>query len=211
MTVALFFAFVVAVIAASVIPGPAVFALVARTLSQGMRPGIIMALGLVSGDLVYFLVAVAGLSGLVVLIGEFLVLLKFAGAAYLIYLGWTFLSAKPSAHVFRNHDGHQVARAHESWLRIYLSGLLITLGNPKTMIFFFAVLPALLDLQQVVWQDAVVLGLTVFVISFAALLMYGGLADNVRNLFQSKGSVRRLNQGAGGVLIACGAALVLRD
>ncbi len=86
----------------------------------------------------------------------------------------------------------------------------MALGKPKTRVFFFAVLPALLDLQQVVWQDAVVLGLTVFVISFGALLIYGGLAHNFRSLFQSKRSIRRLNQGAGSILIACGAALALR-
>jgi len=211
MTITEFIAFALAVVVASASPGPAVFALLARTLGQGLRRGVIMSMGLVTGDLFYFVLVVAGLSGLAGLLGEFLLVLKFAGAAYLIFLGWTYLTATPSTQTFPNHTEGDDALRTEGWLRIYISGLLITLGNPKTMVFFLAVLPALLDLQKVGWTASLVLGSTLFVVSLGALLIYGALAHNARNLFQSKTSVRRLNQGAGSILIVCGATLALHD
>ena len=211
MTTTELITYTLAVTVASATPGPAVVALLARTLTQGLWSGVIMAIGLVTGDVFYFILAVTGLTGLIALLGEAVVVLKFAGAAYLVYLGWTFVTARPVSGVLPSNDGRRESRSNEGGFRIYLSGLLITLGNPKTMLFFLAILPNLLELEHLSGADLLVLGMVLIVISLGALLCYGAFASAARRAFRSSASIRYVNRAAGSVLIGCGVVLAARE
>ncbi len=168
---------------------------------------MIMAIGLVSGDMIYFVVVVTGLTEIITRFSGAILILKFIGVAYLIFLGWRLITSKTVAKPSLDEANLIQESTRESWVRIYFSGLLITLGSPQTMIFFLALLPELLDLEQIRWGSGTLLGAIVFFIAFGGLLLYAIFADAARKLFQNEMSLQRLNRISGVSLIACGLAI----
>jgi threonine/homoserine/homoserine lactone efflux protein len=127
--------FMTAAIVLLTIPGPAVLYIVARSIDQGRKAGLASCSGIATGGLVHVLAASAGLSALLVSSAVAYSVVKYAGAAYLIYLGIKKLREKPVTAERVNHAGPAPLR------RVYTQGVLIQILNPKTAIFFFAFLP----------------------------------------------------------------------
>jgi threonine/homoserine/homoserine lactone efflux protein len=113
------------------IPGPAVVYVVTRSLDQGRTAGMVSMLGIETGTFTYALAASAGLSGLIASSVTAFTIVKYAGAAYLIYLGVRKL-------IEREHPQETLPRARS---RLFLNGVLVQLLNPKIAIFFVAFLP----------------------------------------------------------------------
>jgi threonine/homoserine/homoserine lactone efflux protein len=126
--------FVTAAVVLLVIPGPAVLYIVARSVDQGRRAGLASASGIATGGLVHVLAATLGLSALLLSSAMAYSTVKYAGAAYLIYLG---------IKKFREHPGDDgVNRVQPASLRqVYAQGVLVQVLNPKSALFFFAFLP----------------------------------------------------------------------
>src|SRR5690606_12765098 len=134
-------AFTLAYAIAVIVPGPGVAAVVARALGGGFASGFYMVLGILAGDLAYLAFAVFGLAAIAAWFGPFFIVIRWAGAAYLLYIAWLFWTARPGAEQIG-------ARASESGFRTFLSGLALTLGNPKTIVFYLALLPTLVPLDR---------------------------------------------------------------
>ena len=118
-----------------VIPGPAVLYVVARSVDQGRKAGLASSSGITTGGLVHVLAATLGLSALLASSAIAYSFVKYAGAAYLIYLGIKKLRERPSAaDVLKQMEP-------SSLRRIYAQGVLVQILNPKVAIFFFAFLP----------------------------------------------------------------------
>jgi threonine/homoserine/homoserine lactone efflux protein len=131
-------AFLIAAFLLLVIPGPAVMYIVARGIHQGRLAGIVSALGVGAGSLVHVTAATVGLSALLVSSALAFSVVKYAGAAYLIYLGVRTLT-QPGAV-------HQAAALDPAPLgRIFSQGVLVNVLNPKTALFFLAFLPQFVD------------------------------------------------------------------
>lgn len=127
--------FMTAAIVLLLIPGPAVLYIVARSVDQGRKAGLASCSGITTGGLVHVLAAAFGLSALLVSSATAYSVVKYAGAAYLVYLGIKKLREHPVAV-----DGvEHVQRA--SLRHVYAQGVLVQVLNPKTAIFFFAFLP----------------------------------------------------------------------
>jgi threonine/homoserine/homoserine lactone efflux protein len=144
--------FCLAATALIVIPGPAVLYIVAQSVGQGRRAGLVSASGVASGGLVHVLAAAIGLSGLLLSSAALFSVVKFAGAAYLIYLGARrLLGLEPSALV--------AIEEGRSNRELYRDGAVVNILNPKTALFFYAFLPQFLhpDRGSVALQ-ALVLG-----------------------------------------------------
>ena len=133
--------FVGAALALLLVPGPAVLYIVARSIQQGRRAGLVSVLGIHLGTLVHVAAATAGLSALVVSSAAAFTVVKLAGAAYLIGLGlWTLLSRKAEA---------EVALGGERRLRrVFAQGVVVNVLNPKTALFFLAFLPQFVDTSR---------------------------------------------------------------
>lgn len=127
--------FVTAALVLLLIPGPAVLYIIARSLDQGRSAGLASASGIATGTLVHVFAATVGLSALLVSSATAYSLLKYAGAAYLVYLGIKKLRESPSADAELTHAEPMPLR------RLYGQGALVEVLNPKTAIFFFAFLP----------------------------------------------------------------------
>ena len=124
-----------------VIPGPAVFYIVGRSIDQGRRAGVISALGIATGALVHVTAAALGLSALLVSSATAFSVVKYLGAAYLIYLGLQKLYRGDS---FRKSDAPEPAKLG----RIFRQGVVVSVLNPKEALFFFAFLPQFVDYSQ---------------------------------------------------------------
>ena len=146
--------FVVASVVLLVTPGPAVLYIVARSVDQGRAAGLVSVLGIHLGTIVHITAAAVGLSALLVSSALAFAIVKYLGAAYLIWIGIRTLMAKdpdPEAPVVPAEPLH----------RIFRDGFLVNLFNPKTAIFFLAFLPQFVDPARgaLHWQ-ILILGLT---------------------------------------------------
>lgn len=197
-------AFTVAYAIAVIVPGPGVTAVVARALGGGFWGAVPMVLGILAGDLLYLLFAIFGLAAVAALYAPIFIVIRWAGAAYLLYIAWKFWTAKPGTEQVR-------ARSDTGW-RTFLSGLALTLGNPKTIIFYLALLPTVVPLDR----PMTVLGFTELVAIVVVVLLaigcaYAGLAAMAREFFRSSRAIRRLNRIAGTMMAGAAAFVVTQE
>lgn len=142
MTVGSLSAFFVVMVALAAVPGASVALVVARTLAGGLRHGIFVIAGIVCADLVFLAVAVAGMAALAEVLGGFFAIVRFGAAAYLAWLGVTFLRAPASG------PGAQAPAAGRSWSG-FAAGFLLTLGDVKAVFFYASLLPAFFPVTEI--------------------------------------------------------------
>lgn len=199
--IAPFLAYAAALSIAAVIPGPGIAALVGQALGGNLRASLFFMSGIALGDLVYLTVAVAGLAAVAqVFAGVFLVV-KLLGGAYLLYLGYLFWTSKGGLTQVE-------ARAGRRGRRAFLAGFTVTLGNPKTIVFYLALLPTVLDLGGVGIGEWAGLSLVSLVVLYAVLLPYALLASKARSLMTRPAALRRLNRAAAGIIGGAGALIL---
>lgn len=203
MTLTTIIAYCGALFIAAAIPGPGMTAIVARALGSGFRPTFFMGLGLILGDLVYLTAVILGLSVLAKTFVTPFLILKFLGAAYLVYVAWKLWT---SGLLPQDIKAERAMRPSMS----FLSGLLVTLGNPKTMLFYVALVPTLIPLEAIGLADYLLLvGLT-FVVLMAVLLPYILLAAQARGLLERPEALKVLNRSAAGILAGTAAYIAAR-
>lgn len=196
-------AFALALGLAAASPGPGIVALVAHTIRVGLRRCLPFVIGMIVGDLVFLILALSGLALIAATMGGLFLALKLVGAAWLVVLGIRAWRA-PAQPVDTTAD------APSRPLGGFLAGLLVILGNPKTMLFYMAVLPTVLDLRVVSEGDAAAAVVIAVVVNFAVLASYGVMAARARRLFHDGKAVRRLNRTAGAVMVGAGVSVAVR-
>jgi threonine/homoserine/homoserine lactone efflux protein len=160
--------------------------------------------GFVVGDLIWFYCAALGLTIVAQTYAPLFMAIKYAGAAYLLYLGYR-LWTLPAA----NGGIGEVSR-EERWVRLFLGSLALTLGNPKVIIFFLAILPTVIDLKSLCLVGFAEAAALITVIISTVLMSYAILADRARRLFASAKSIRRLNRASGGMLALAALAVATK-
>lgn len=196
-----FVAFCVVYLLAVATPGPGVAAVLARSLTYGLRGAPSFIGGFVMGDLMWFAAAAVGLVALAQSAQAVFLVARYAGAAYLLYLAyrlWT-APAKP-LEVSEDHSSQRP-------LRLFLGSLWLTLGNPKPMIFFVALLPTIVDMRALRIGDYLLIGLAIAFILPLVLGAYALAASRARQFFRKASSIRLLNRGAGTAM--AGAAVLV--
>jgi threonine/homoserine/homoserine lactone efflux protein len=151
-------AFVFASLVLAITPGPAVFYIVTRTVAQGRQAGLASVAGVAFGNLGNALGASIGLAALFAISSMAFTLVKYAGAAYLIYLGIQALRARET-----EMQALQFGTANLG--RIFRDGFVVALLNPKTTIFFAAFLPQFMDSATAPMQQSLALGVLFVVIA----------------------------------------------
>ena len=143
MDVAALVLFASTLLLAAASPGPGVAALVARVVGRGARGAGAFAAGLILGDLVWLAVAILGLAVVAQTFHEVFLVIKYAGAGYLAYLAYRMWTAP-----IRPREVAGDTR-RDGYVRLFFAGLAVTLGNPKVVAFYLALLPTLIDLPRV--------------------------------------------------------------
>lgn len=181
MTLAVLLAYAGALFIAAAIPGPGVTALVARALGSGFRPTFFMGLGLIVGDMTYLTAVILGLAFIAQAFTTTFMLIKIAGALYLVYIAWKLWTA---GLMPQNIEAQRSTGMGMS----FLSGLFVTLGNPKTMLFYVALVPTLVDLEAIGLRDYGLLLAATFVVLLTVLIPYMALASRARLLLKQASS-----------------------
>jgi threonine/homoserine/homoserine lactone efflux protein len=183
------------------LPGPAVIYVVTRSLDQGRAAGIVSVLGVETGTFAYALAAAAGLTGLIAASETGFTIVRYAGAAYLVYLGVRKLLERAEPR-----DALSSGRS-----RLFLKGVLVQLLNPKIAIFFLAFLPQFADSSSgPVAVQILVLG-TIFTLlavlsDGAYVLLAGAVGGWLRTGRRARGWLAKLS---GGVYIGLGVSAAL--
>ncbi|MBZ6077457.1 LysE family translocator [Microvirga puerhi] len=196
--------FATALFIAAASPGPGIAAIVARVLGRGTRGAVAFSAGLAIGDVVWLTCAIVGLAALAQAFHGVFLVIKYAGAAYLLYIAyklWTAPAAPQDVAV-------DVKAEHP--LRVFLGGFAVTMGNPKVMVFYLALLPTILDLTRVNLLGYAELVLATLSILAVVLGAYIVLASNARRLFTSPRAIRILNRTTGTVMAGAAAAVAAR-
>ena len=196
-----YLAFVVAILVFLAIPGPGNLALLTSTAKGGVRGGLAATLGVMAGDQVLMASAMAGLSAVLLATPWLYVWVQWSGAVYLAWLGWRMIRAKPGdAPVLNLKTGHYFRQA-----------LLITLLNPKAIVFYLAFFPLFVrqDHPQFVWVF-VSMAATIALLTFLYGLMVTFLAHRLSSrLREQKHLTVWLNRVAGGLMLGFGLRLAL--
>jgi threonine/homoserine/homoserine lactone efflux protein len=189
--------FSVAALALLAIPGPAVLYIVVQSAEQGRRVGLAAVAGIHLGTLVHVAAATAGLSALIVASSLAFSVVKYGGAAYLVYLG--------IRRLLERDPQETIEQKTEPLRRAFARGAVVNVLNPKTALFFVAFLPQFVDADRGgVWSQALVLGLVFVGIGLVSDSAYALAAGTVSGLLRRRRRV--LRYGSGAVFIGLGAA-----
>ncbi len=192
--------FLVAAISIAVLPGPAIFYIVARSIAQGRLAGLISVLGIGGGGLFHVAAASLGVSAIVLASATAFSLLKYAGAAYLIFLGLQILRAK------QDETRIEAPKAHRDMRKVFVDGVLVNIFNPKTALFFMAFLPQFVTpgLGSISIQ-MVSLGLLFVLIALVSDSAYVLAADGIYRYFRrGRETGHRVRFIAAGIYILLG-------
>jgi threonine/homoserine/homoserine lactone efflux protein len=185
-------------------PGPTVAALIARVLGNGTRGIVPFCLGLVCSDLMWLAAAVFGLAVVAALFQPVFVALKYLGAAYLLYLAWKLWAAPagPAA---------DTKPVRGEGLRLFAGAIAVGSGNPKTMLFYLALLPTVVPVAQVSPVGFAELAAVVIVVYGAILAAYVFMAARARRALKNARVVRYVQRATGAVMAGAAVAIASRS
>ena len=185
-------------------PGPNMLYIISRSVGQGRKEGIVSALGVDSGSLVHIIAVAIGLSALLVSSALAFAIVKYLGAAYLIYMGVNILLERGSSKSI------ETLKPYSLW-KIYYQGFFTNVLNPKVAVFFLAFFPQFVDVSRgAVTAQILVLGAIFILIGVAIDLIVASLAGTVGNyLTESIRFWKTQRWFTGSVLIALGVSTAL--
>jgi threonine/homoserine/homoserine lactone efflux protein len=201
MSLQVYLAFVAACVALALLPGPIVTLLIANGLRYGTRAALINIAGVQLGVSIVIGIVAIGLNSLMTTMGYWFDWVRFAGAAYLVWLGIKLIR-------FPIEGIKEDAPPPPPRGGFFLQGLLVALSNPKLLLFFGAFLPQFMDMSHDYAFQVTVLGGTFMVIAAATDASYALLAGRARKIFSAR-RTRLLSRVSGGFMIGGGVWLAL--
>ena len=186
----------------SLVPGPSVTVVLANSLANGSRAGLLTILGTEISMASMVLIVALGLQAVMQFVGEAFFVIKLAGAAYLIWIGWK---------MFTSRGGLEIAGKvpPKSARRCVLEGALVSWSNPKTLLFLGAFLPQFVRLDQPAFAQILVLGLIVMAVATLTDSIYAILAGSARHMLTAS-RIKILNRVSGSTLMLGGVWLALQ-
>lgn len=180
------------------VPGPVWVALVARALSGGMRGAWPLAVGVALGDLLWPLCAILGLAWVLSVYGDLLTALRWIAAAVFVAMG-LLLIRKPAVT-----PGTDSRLTRPGIWAGFSVGVAAVIGNPKAILFYMGFLPGFFDLSRVTVADIVAILAISAIVPMIGNLLLALFLDRARSLLQSPAALRRMNLGAGVLLVLVG-------
>jgi threonine/homoserine/homoserine lactone efflux protein len=201
MSLHLYFAFVAACIALALLPGPVVTLMIANGLRYGTRAALTNILGVQAGLAIVIGIVAVGLTSLMATMGYWFDWVRFAGAAYLVWLGIKLIRSPV--------EGVSVdAPPPPPRGGFFLQGFVVLLSNPKVMVFFGAFIPQFMDMSRDHVSQVTLLGVTFMVIAGMTDAVYALLAGRARHFFSAR-RTKALSRASGGFMIGGGIWLAL--
>jgi threonine/homoserine/homoserine lactone efflux protein len=199
MSLDLWLAFAAASAIMLLIPGPTALLVASYALSHGRRSALMTVAGVVAGDFITLTLSLAGLGALLAASATLFMVLKFIGAAYLVWLG---------VKLWRSDTSVDAASANVSGGRMFGHALLVTAFNPKGITFFVAFVPQFLDASAPLLPQLIVIECTFLFLSACNVLFYAFMATRARRAIKRPQVMRIANRIGGSLLIGAGVAAV---
>jgi threonine/homoserine/homoserine lactone efflux protein len=202
MNFQLLITFLLGMIVLAATPGPGVFGSMAKAAAEGFKMSLFFIGGLVLGDSVLLAFALIGLSAISKLMGSMFLIIRIAGGLYLVYLG---------VRMFRSSSFSMSAKTktEENKWQTCLSGMLLSLGNPKPILFYASVLPTIINFNEVHISDALLMMVLIGLVSFSVVGTYSYVASLTHKIQLSVVMQKRINQVAGFVMVIVGLFVVI--
>jgi len=197
----IFCTFVIATALMISLPGPSVLLTVAHSLSFGWRRSLATVSGATIGVAIQLLVAAIGLASLLHAVAEMFEWIRWAGAAYLVYLG---IKQWRSANTAQTLDSATASRKS-----LFFQGIVITVPNPKSLIFIAAFLPQFIDMTRPLGLQFAIIVPCFLGITFTVTAAWALAAGKARRVLRSQRASNRVSQGAGGLMVLAGVGLAL--
>ncbi|MFT3665004.1 LysE family translocator [Piscinibacter sp.] len=192
--------FVAAVLVLTVTPGPSVLMAVSTSVNRGFRQAIFAALGSTSAIVCLMVLSAVGLGAVLSTSEVLFSVLKWAGAAYLAYLGITsLLSSSRNVLLTEQTESAQP--------RSFVRGFLVGASNPKALVFFTALFPQFIDPARPQFPQFLILCSTFVAFELFWLITYAALGSRAKQWLQQPGRAVAFNRATGGVFLAAAAAL----
>ena len=186
----------------SLTPGPAVLYVLSQAIRRGPAKSVWASWGILSANAAYFVLSATSLGALIVASYKLFFLIKWLGAAYLVYLGIGSFLGKSSVMSLP-----EAGADSRSGVRILRDGFFLQGANPKALLFFTAILPQFIDTRHNIAFQILVLGISSIVVEFAILFTYGQLAGRILATARSPRFEKVTNRIAGSLLIGAGVGL----
>ncbi len=184
-------------------PGPAVLLVVSLALAHGAQAGLHASVGILAANAFYFVLSASGIGALLLASWELFFLIKWVGAAYLIWLGLRMLLSHASAFAPDTETGRTTRRARGP----FTHGLVTQGANPKALVFFSALLPQFISPDGSVPFQVAILGVSSIFIELVVLSIYVVACHRARRVVQRPALATSLNRAGGMLLIGAGAGL----
>ncbi len=204
MSLSILAAYILALFLAAATPGPAMFAVITSGISRGLGPALACGLGIALSDVVLVSVALAGLTVIAQTFGWLFLAIKYAGAVYLVFLGYRMWRAAATVNA-------GVASGERGWTRSLALGAAIGFGNPKAILFHASLMPLILDLDSLDRVDIATVLAVVFTVNVVTMGGYALLSAASSRWFRTTRAVRALNRVAGSAMIATGLVIAARS
>lgn len=204
MTVTAFLAYCLAITLGAATPGPAMFAVISNGLTRGFATAFLIGVGVAAADMVLVILAMLGLVALVQTFEWIFWVLKYAGAAYLIYLGVKMIRARAG----KAPPAEEQPRTSRG--KAFFLGASIGLGNPKAILFHASIMPLILDLSSLTFMDGVAVVCVVLAANVTIMGFYAWLSGAASKWFKTEERMRWINRISGGAMIGVGAVIASR-
>lgn len=209
MTLASSFALVVAMFVLALTPGPGVFISISAGLQETPKRITAMISGIITGDIIFLMLSIYGLSWVALHLQGAFLFLQYAGAAYLCYLGVVMLKNRSETGIDLEQS-NQPTRASKKGKLGYMVGLIVTLANPKVIFFYVSFLPNFMDLQSLALLDIFIVIFIIATVLAISMGFYAWLAYNARHTVVSESAQKKLNTISGALILVTGVIFALK-
>ena len=202
MTFETWFYYLLTIMLLTSTPGPSILFSVSNSLNGGVKKSFFGALGGTTAITIIMTLSFMGM-GVVIIASEIAFnIIKWAGVAYLIYLGVSVFISKDESFLVDNKISKR-----QSYKSTYLSGFVVGASNPKAILFFTALFPQFIELTTPLWPQFIVLSLTFIVLEMSWLMVYAYFASKALPWLQVKGRAKKVNRLTGSLFVFAGAFL----
>ncbi|WP_299494563.1 LysE family translocator [uncultured Shewanella sp.] len=187
----------------AIVPGPGVFAIIARSFSSGFLRGVYMTMGMLLADYFFIVLALFGLSALSEIMGAAFIVIKYLSAVYLMWLGYKLLKSSGTKMEIE-------ASVQSSLGASFMAGLLVTLGNPKAILFYVGFFPAFVNVETVSTYDMGLIMLAATLAFGSVNLGYAFMAVKAKGIFKSANASNVINKAAGSIMVSTGVLVAVK-
>jgi threonine/homoserine/homoserine lactone efflux protein len=203
VTAAALMVFALALCVAAGSPGPSIAALVARVLTNGLRDVLPFMAAMWIGEAIWLSLAVGGLAIVAQTFAVIFTVMKVLGATYLLFLAWKMWFAPTQA------GGGPLSIGQKPW-QMFIAGMVVTLGNPKIMVFYLALVPTLIDIDRLDVLSWAELTLTMLIVLVTIDCAWALAAAHARRFLTSHRAVRIANRTSAAVMAGAAVAVAAK-